>query len=58
MSGTAHRSAFVEVIKAKEIKVIRKENGAVHLDGEPKMLNGQIDIKIRPLSLKVLVPSL
>lgn len=58
MSGTAHRSSFVKVIKAKEIEVVREKNGAVHLDGEPKMLNGQINIKIKPLSLKVLVPEL
>ncbi|MCO4291259.1 diacylglycerol kinase family lipid kinase [Solitalea sp. MAHUQ-68] len=56
MSGTAHRSSFLEIIKAKEIIVKRKENGAVHLDGEPRDLNGQIDIKIVPASMKVLVP--
>ncbi|POY37212.1 diacylglycerol kinase [Solitalea longa] len=56
MSGTAHHSSYVEIIKAKEIIVQRKENGAVHLDGEPRELNGQLDIKIRPASMKVLVP--
>ncbi|WP_026897663.1 diacylglycerol/lipid kinase family protein [Daejeonella oryzae] len=53
-SKTAHRSRFVEIIQGREIKIIRNDAGAVHLDGEPQLMGADLEIEIRPLSLTIL----
>lgn len=53
-SKTAHRSKFVEIIKGKEIKIGRKFAAPVHLDGEPEIMDAELKIIIKPLSLTVL----
>ena len=52
-SKTAHRSKFVEIIKGKEIKILRKSSAPVHLDGEPENMTSELHISIRPLSLTI-----
>ena len=49
-------SDYVEIIKAREIKLKRNKNRAVNIDGEPVKLDRELTIKINPLSLKVIVP--
>ena len=51
---TAHKSKFVEIIKGKEIKIIRDFAAPVHLDGEPENMDTELHVNIRPLSLTVL----
>jgi len=51
---TAHKSRYVEIIKAKTIRIIRQQAGPVHLDGEPEEMGRTIDIQVKPLSLAVL----
>jgi diacylglycerol kinase (ATP) len=52
---TADRSRFVEIIEGKHIKVRRNEPGPMHLDGEPRTAGTDIEINIKPNSLKVIV---
>lgn len=52
---TLHRSSYVEVIKCKEA-VIRQKNTIAHIDGEPIEPGKELVLRVRPLSLKVIVP--
>jgi diacylglycerol kinase (ATP) len=54
--GTIHFSRNVEVIQGKEITVKRAKDGPVHLDGEPFVMPAQLQIRVNPSSLKVLLP--
>jgi YegS/Rv2252/BmrU family lipid kinase len=53
-SKTAHRSKFIEIFKAREIKVERDEPGPVHLDGEPVQMGTELLISLKPATLKVI----
>jgi YegS/Rv2252/BmrU family lipid kinase len=50
---TADKSGYVEIIRGKNIKVKRDKGGPVHLDGEPQMLAGDIEINIVPRALRI-----
>jgi diacylglycerol kinase (ATP) len=54
---TADTSRFVEIIRGKNIKITRKAAGPAHIDGEPQTLEAYTEVKIVPLSLKVIVGS-
>ena len=54
-SRSTHKSKYVEIIKGKEIRIVREGNGAIHLDGEPCDMASELEINIKPLSLSVLV---
>ncbi|MBC7744306.1 MAG: YegS/Rv2252/BmrU family lipid kinase [Flavobacterium sp.] len=51
---TAHCSKFVEIIKGRNIIINREKADLVHVDGEPLLMNAELEIFIKPLSLKVL----
>jgi len=57
LNKTADKTNYVEIIRGKNIKVKRTEPGPVHLDGEPKVMDTDIDIEIVPHSLKIIVGS-
>jgi len=52
---TADKSKYVEIIRGKEIQITRKSAGPAHIDGEPQTLGTTAEIKVVPLSLKVIV---
>ncbi len=52
---TVDESAFVQIIKAKSVTLRREKAGAAHLDGEPVVLEGLVDIKVKPATLNVVV---
>jgi len=56
LRGKAESSGMIEIIKGKNIKIIRETAGAVHVDGEPLEMGVEIEAVINPLSLKVIVP--
>ncbi len=56
-NGTIHRSHRAKVAHGKHIIIRREGAGPVHLDGEPVMLPAQLDVRVVPSSLRVLVPS-
>ncbi|MBV8520311.1 MAG: diacylglycerol kinase family lipid kinase [Acidobacteria bacterium] len=55
--GTFHRARGVTNVRAAEITIRRASEGAAHLDGEPVMLPAELRIRVRPQSLRVLVPN-
>ena len=49
------KSNFIDIYKAKKIKVIRKEAEVANIDGEPVEMNKDITVEINPLSLNILL---
>ena len=49
------RTGYVEIIRGRQIKVKRRQPGAVHLDGEPHMMGTDMEIKLVPGSIRVIV---
>jgi YegS/Rv2252/BmrU family lipid kinase len=54
-SKQINRSKYIEVLRAKEVQIIRKKK-TIHLDGEPIKLSKNLIVKVNPSSLSVLVP--
>lgn len=54
--GTIDRSSAVTTVRGREIVIRRERPGPVHLDGEPFTMAGTLNVRIRPASLKVLLP--
>lgn len=54
--GTIHRATGVQTVQTPEAIIRRPAAGAVHLDGEPYTLPAELQVRVRPQSLKVLVP--
>lgn len=55
MNNAIHQSKYFDRLIGKEIIIENKSHLKVHIDGEPIILEGNISIKIKPLSLKVVV---
>ena len=49
------KSNFIDIYKAKKIKVIRKEDAVANIDGEPIAMSKDIIVEINPLSLNILL---
>ncbi|MXV17536.1 diacylglycerol/lipid kinase family protein [Hufsiella ginkgonis] len=54
-SKTADKSGYVEIIRGSSIQISRAKEGPVHLDGEPVVMEKELKIEMKPLSLKILV---
>lgn len=52
----AGQSDLVEIIRGRHIKIVRTEEGSIHIDGEPYLMGRKIEIMIDPLSLKIISP--
>lgn len=50
------KNSKIKMYRAKEVHIRRKSPGIVHLDGEPIEMGADINIRINPQALKVLVP--
>ncbi len=50
------KSPLMEIIPTTEVKIKRKKNKVVNIDGEPVKLTKNLTVKIVPLSLKVIIP--
>ncbi len=55
LRATTDRSEFVEIIRGKNIKITRREEDSIHLDGEPFLMGKEIEMEVLPLSLNVIV---
>ena len=53
---TFHKTHYIEIIKAKEVRIIRKKGKTIHFDGDPFKMSKTLDMKINPLSLNIIVP--
>ena len=49
------KSNFIDIYKAKKIQVIRKVDEVANIDGEPVEMSKDIIVKIKPLSLNILL---
>jgi len=54
--GKIESSDFVEIIRTEKMKIKSKDQ-LIHLDGEPKKINGNIEVVINKNSLKIFVPN-
>lgn len=54
--GTIDRSSAVTTVRGREIVIRRERPGPVHLDGEPFTMAETLNVRVRPASLKVLLP--
>lgn len=55
--GTLHTSKYIKTFKFKEMTITQERDDVTHLDGDPFELGKVVEIRIRPLSLKVIVPN-
>lgn len=55
-SGSFHRARGVTTLQASELTIRRASAGPAHLDGEPLTLPAELHIRVRPRSLRLLVP--
>lgn len=56
MKGTPEKSGYAEYFTGKEISIETNQNPLMNIDGEPKTINSPVNIRIKPLSLCVIVP--
>ena len=56
MTQRIDKSNHVDIYKAKKINVVRKKNGIANVDGEVVEMEKDIEVKIKELSLNVLIP--
>lgn len=54
--GTMHRARGVTSLQGKTIRIKRSAEGPAHLDGEPFTLPAELDIRVVPQSLRILLP--
>ena len=55
--GTINRSKAVISRRGREVTIRRAAEGLAHLDGEPVTLPRELQVRVRPQSLNVLVPA-
>ncbi len=53
---TIDKSKYIEIIQGKEIKITYPQPLIAHIDGEPVEFQNELNIKINPLSLKIIIP--
>ena len=53
---SADRSKYLISIQGKSIQINNNKKSVIHLDGEAKLINENINISIQPLALNVIVP--
>lgn len=51
---SADQSEYVEIIPGRDILIERDDSGPVHVDGEPLTLTGNLQIEVKPSSLKII----
>lgn len=53
---TIHKSKYYQTIRAKEIEILNPDRILAHIDGEPVEFSANMNLKIVPASLNVIVP--
>lgn len=56
MSGSIERNMLIHAFRASTLKIERRHEGAVHVDGEPMEMGREISVVCRPSCLKVFTP--
>ena len=57
ITNNIDKTQFVDIYKAKSIKVIREKEDFVNIDGEAVMMQKDIEIVNNHLSLNILLPN-
>ena len=55
--GTIDRAPGVTTFQTEALTIRRERPGAAHLDGEPVSLPSELEVRVRPRSLRLLVPA-
>ncbi len=50
------RTEYVEIFRAREVRVTRKKGKAVHIDGEPLTVGKEFTMRVNPQSIYILTP--
>ena len=50
------QSHLIEIIKARKVSISSLKDFAIHIDGEPMGKRKELNIKIKPSSLNIIVP--
>jgi diacylglycerol kinase (ATP) len=56
LRAKTHESDMVEIIRGKDIQILRPQEAAIHIDGEPFIMGKEITISVNPLSLNIITP--
>jgi YegS/Rv2252/BmrU family lipid kinase len=51
-----HKAWTTEVLRGRQIRILRPEEDYVHYDGESSVMGKTIDVNVIPLALKVIIP--
>lgn len=54
--GKIEQSEYVSIVQSEEMK-IKSSDSIIHLDGEPKNIDGTLEIKVKQNSLNILIPN-
>ena len=54
--GKIEQSEYVSIVQSEEMK-IKSSESIIHLDGEPKNIDGTLEIKVKQNSLNILIPN-
>ncbi|HEX2831698.1 MAG TPA: YegS/Rv2252/BmrU family lipid kinase [Thermoanaerobaculia bacterium] len=54
--GSLHRAHGVTMLQTAEVVIRREQAGPAHLDGEPVTLEAELRVRVKPGSLRLLVP--
>lgn len=57
MSGTLHWSPLTKMFRCRSILIQRPQDGPVHFDGDPTVMGTELELKVIPQSLKLIVPA-
>ncbi|MCM1066756.1 MAG: diacylglycerol kinase family lipid kinase [Muribaculaceae bacterium] len=57
LTGLIRKNAYVDVVRTPEAKIIRKNAGAAHADGDSVRMPAEIIVKCHPGKLKVFSPT-
>ena len=50
------KSAHVKIVQSSRLTIKRRKNKVVNIDGEPVKLKKKLEIKVKPSSLKIIIP--
>jgi diacylglycerol kinase family enzyme len=51
-----HKAWTTEVLRGRQIRIVRTKEDYVHYDGESSIMGKAIDVNVIPLALKVIIP--
>ena len=57
LAGTLDRNSLVETFRCRSLTIRRQTEGPVHFDGDPSIMGTELNIKVVPRGLKLLIPS-